>query len=273
MGPDLVLPQELNPPLAVCLPEGGDPMAIQTAVENQLEPFFDRIRLHDELASDEREAIVQAARERLTFANGQDLVSEGDRPMRSMLLTRGMACRYRVRPSGERQLMAMHLPGDFVDLHSFLIKEMDHAVGALTECEIVSFPHELLVKLTERYPHLTRILWLLTLVDGARHREWLVGLGLLSAQQRVAHLFCEIYRRLEVVGLARDLRFHLPITQVALADAVGISAVHVNRVLQELRQRRLIAWDGGMATVHDWQALVAMAEFDERYLHFVREHR
>lgn len=242
-------------------------------LEAQLQSFFGRIRLRDELGFEEQQAIVEAAGERISFAAGTDLVREGDRPARSMLVTRGYSCRYRLLASGERQLMAIHLSGDFVDLHSFLLKQMDHSVGALTECDVVTFPHERLVRLTERYPHLTRMLWLLTLVDGASHREWLVGLGLRSAAQRTAHLFCEIYRRLEVVGLASGYHFSFPVTQAALADAVGITSVHVNRVIQELRQRGLIDWEGGIVTIRDWSALKHAAEFDDGYLHLVRERR
>lgn len=242
-------------------------------LERHLTPFFDRIRLRDELGHEEEEAILHAARERLQFAPGEDLVREGDRPTRSILIIRGMTCRYRLVSGGARQLVGIHLPGDFVDLHSFLLKEMDHSVGALSACDVITFPHENLVRVTERFPHLTRMLWLLTLIDGAAHREWLVGLGVLSATQRAAHLFCEVYRRLEVVGLARDHRFGFPLTQTALADAIGTSAVHVNRVIQELRQKELITWEGGILTIRDWQALSDLAEFDDRYLHLYRERR
>ena len=244
-----------------------------TGLTEQLQTFFGRIRLRDTLGEEEEQALVEAASERITFAAGEDLVTEGDRPTRSILLTRGYACRYRLQKGGGRQLMAIHLPGDFVDLHSLLIKEMDHSVGALTECAIITFPHDRLVRVTERFPHLTRMLWLLTLIDASCHREWLAGMGLLSAAQRTAHLICEIYVRLEVVGLASGHKFNFPITQAALADAVGISAVHINRVVQELRQRDLISWENGLLTIHDWQALVATADFNDRYLHLVKEQR
>ena len=238
-----------------------------------LQPFFRKIMLRDVLGVEEQQAIAAAADQQLHFSAGEDLVSEGNRPVHSMLVARGFTCRYRQLASGERQLTAIHLPGDFVDLHSFLLKEMDHSVGALTDCTIITFPHERLVKVTERFPHLTRLLWLLTLLDGAIHREWLIGMGRLSASQRTAHLICEMYTRLEALGLASDHRFDFPITQAALADAVGISTVHVNRVLQELRQRGLIAWDGGQVSIPDWHGLAGMADFDDLYLHLVREPR
>lgn len=242
-------------------------------VEGLLQPLFRKIMLRDHLGIEEQKAIIAAADRRLDFVAGEDLVAEGSRPVHSMLVVQGFTCRYRLLSDGERQLTAIHLPGDFVDLHSFLLKEMDHSLGALTAATIITFPHERLVRVTERYPHLTRLLWLLTLLDGAIHREWLVGMGRLSATQRTAHLLCETYTRLRALGLASNNRFNLPITQAHLAQAVGISTVHVNRVLQELRQRELIAWDGGEVEIRDWNTLAALAEFDELYLHLVQEPR
>lgn len=238
-----------------------------------LQPFFRKIQLRDQLGLEEQAAIASAAAERMHFAAGQDLVSEGDRPVRSMLLTSGYTCRYRTLPDGQRQITSIHIPGDFIDLHSFLLKEMDHAVGALGPCTIITFPHPNLVKVTEQFPHLTRLLWLLTLLDGAIHREWLVGMGRLSAQQRTGHLICETYVRLKAIGLASGESFAFPITQIALADALGISTVHVNRVIQDLRQSGLIQWENGAVTILDWPRLLEMSQFDDAYLHLVQEPR
>lgn len=240
---------------------------------DELQYFFAKLSIRDSVGADERAAIAAAAGDYTRYAAGDDLVTEGERPGKSLLLTEGFACRYRLQEDGSRQIIAINLPGDFVDLHSFLLKEMDHSVGALSDCAAIAFPHQNLVRLTEQFPHLTRLLWLLTLVEGSSHREWLVGLGLLSAPQRTAHLLCEIYVRLEIIGLASDYRFTLPVTQASLADAIGISSVHVNRVLQELRQLRLVDWKRGMVTIRDWQGLMEAGKFDERYLHLVREQR
>lgn len=242
-------------------------------LDTLLDPFFRKIAVRDHLGAEERAALLEACDQNLRFTAGQNLVTEGSRPTHSMLVVRGFTCRYRVVAEGERQLTAIHLSGDFVDLHSFLLKEMDHSVGALTDCTVLTFPHERLVRLTERFPHLTRLLWLLTLLDGAIHREWLVGMGRLSASQRAAHLFCELYARLHALGLADGHAFHLPIAQTALADAIGVSAVHVNRVIQELRRAGLINWDGGLLRILDWAGLVKAGEFDDIYLHLVREPR
>lgn len=242
-------------------------------IEDLLQPFFRKIMQRDRIGTEEQAALAAAADERLDYAPGEDVVVEGQRPYRSMLVATGFTCRYRMLADGARQVTAIHLSGDFVDLHSFLLKEMDHSVGALTPCSIITFPHERLVKLTERYPHLTRMLWLLTLLDGSAHREWLVGMGRRSAAQRTGHLICELHARLRSVGLADDTSFDFPVTQAAMADAVGISAVHINRVLQELRQQDLIAWDRGVLHIRNRGALAAISEFDDRYLHLVREPR
>lgn len=191
-------------------------MAIDTVdIERLLQPFFAKIGLRDELARDEQQALISAAGEIVEVDAGRDLVKEGERPTRSLLVARGYTCRYRIVPDGARQLMALHISGDFVDLHSFLLKEMDHSVDTLTKCVIVAFPHERLVRVTERFPHLTR----LTLLDSAIHREWLVGMGRSSAIQRTAHLICETYTRLHAIGLVEGKRFAFPITQVALAQS------------------------------------------------------
>lgn len=241
--------------------------------EELLQPIYRKLQHRDVMGPDEQRALAEAADERLVFNTGENLTLEGSRPTHSMLVTSGYTCRYKMLPDGQRQIMAIHLPGDFVDLHSFLLKQMDHSVGALSPSTVITFPHERLVTLTERFPHLTRMLWLLTVLDGAIHREWLVGMGRLSALERVAHLLCEIYSRLVSINIARDNQFNLPITQAALADSAGISTVHVNRVLQELRQGGYLIWDGGMLKILDWDRLKTLAKFDDNYLHLVQEPR
>jgi CRP-like cAMP-binding protein len=243
----------------------------QTA--ERMAPFFRRLLARDNFGEDERQALIDAAEMAVTYEAGQDIVTEDSRPTHSILMTSGFSCRYGVLADGTRQITAVHTAGDFVDLHGLLLKEMDHAVGALTDCTVLAFPHGRLVKITERFPHLTRLLWLLTLLDGAMHRQWLVGMGRLSATQRTAHFICELYTRLSTIGQAHEHAFAFPVTQAALADVTGISAVHVNRVLQELRQSGMIGWEGGQITIKDWEGLAHFAQFDGRYLHLVRESR
>lgn len=238
-----------------------------------LDLFFRKLERRDAIPPEEREALLHAAGAEVTFPAGADLVREGDRPDVSTLVVSGFTTRYRVLSDGQRQITAVHVPGDFVDLHSFVLKEMDHSVGALSACRVIQFPHQRLTTITERYPHLTRLLWLMTLLDSAIHREWIVAMGRRSAGAQMAHLVCELYVRLGVVGLVRDDSFTLPMTQTELGDALGISAVHVNRVLQELRSENLFTWHNQVLHILDWPRLQERAEFDPRYLHLQLEPR
>ena len=153
-----------------------------------LEAFFRKLERRDVLFPKERAALTAAAGAEAIFEAGSDIVREGDRPHQSTLVLSGFCTRYRLLSSGQRQITSIQIPGDFVDLHSLLLKEMDHAVGALSRCHVITFPHDRLVAITEDFPHLTRLLWLMTLIDAAIHREWLVAMGRRSASQQLAHL-------------------------------------------------------------------------------------
>ena len=238
-----------------------------------LDRFFSKLERRDVISPDERRALLDAAGAEASIPAGGDLVREGERPDRSTLVVTGFTTRYRVLSDGQRQITAIHVPGDFVDLHSFVLKEMDHSVGALSACRVIYFPHQALTTITERFPHLTRVHWLMPLLDSAIHREWIVAMGRRSAPGQMAHLVCELFVRLDVVGLVENNRFTVPLTQIELADALGISAVHVNRVMQELRSENLFTWQNQTIHILDWPRLQERAEFDARYLHLQSEPR
>jgi CRP-like cAMP-binding protein len=178
----------------------------------------------------------------------------------------GFAGRIKSLPDGRRQILAIEVPGDFSDLHSFLLKKMDHSIEALSHCEIAKVPHTKLVDITERFPRLTRALWWDTAVDAAVQREWATSLGCRSAYEQIAHLLCELLIRLQAVGLADGNSYDLPITQERLGEAFGLSTVHVNRTLQALRRGQLIISEGGRITIPDVEALKEVAGFDPVYL-------
>jgi CRP-like cAMP-binding protein len=232
-----------------------------------------KLEARDDLSDEERAIIEQMFTEVRLVQAGDDIVRDGDRPRHSTLVVSGVAARYKVLQEGERQITALHLAGDFVDLHSFLLKEMDHGVTAISQCRIATVPHETLAALSVRQPHLTRLFWFLTLLDGALHREWLVAMGRRSAVGQLAHLLCELKLRLGVVGSGDQDSFAMPVTQVDLSDILGLSSVHVNRVLQELRADNLITWKGVNVSILNWDGLRRLAEFDDRYLHIVKEPR
>jgi CRP-like cAMP-binding protein len=236
-------------------------------------PLTKKLLWHGDLSPAERatlDAMIERTKE---IASGEDLVREGDKPSHSILLLSGFAARYTLVDDGRRQIMAVHVTGDFVDLHSFVLKTMDHSVGALTRCRIALVPHDFLQGITERLPHLTRLLWLDTLVDAATHREWIVGMGRRSALEQLAHFVCELYVRLEVLGLVEGASFELPLTQTDLGDALGLSLVHINRTVRELRESGLVGWRGAQVTIKNWDKLAALAQFDPTYLHLNRAGR
>jgi CRP-like cAMP-binding protein len=229
--------------------------------------LFRRIELRVPLVEREKSVLVAAVNRTYIVPAKSEIVHDGARPNVSTVLITGFAARSKHVENGSRQITAIHVPGDFVDLHSFPLKVMDHSVTAVTDCEVATVPHATLANIVATEPNLTTALWLLTLLDGAIHREWLVSMGATSAEAHMAHLFCEMFMRLKAVELTEGNRFLFPVTQHELAATLGLSGVHVNRVLQSLRGQSLIEFDGRQATILDWPGLVALGQFDPTHLH------
>jgi CRP-like cAMP-binding protein len=229
--------------------------------------FFSMVAARDDLSTEEQETIRAAASEVHNFIAGDDIVREGDRPTASTLVVSGVTARYSTVEDGGRQITGLHIAGDFVDLHSFPLQVMDHSVTAITDCKVATFPHEALLKITETSPHLTRVLWLLTLLDGAVHRQWMVAKGRLTAEEHMAHFFSEQFVRAQMAGLAQARRYPLPLTQAQFGDALGLSIVHTNRTLQRLRRTGAVDWEDGVVAIHDWALLRKLGQFDPTYLH------
>jgi CRP-like cAMP-binding protein len=205
---------------------------------------------------------------------GHDVIREGDRPENVHVMLEGFACRYKMLPDGGRQIMAWLAPGDFCDLHIAILGHMDHGISALSDTRIAFVPQAEIDRLTrDAAGALNRAFWWSTLVDEGILREWLVGMGRRSADKQLAHLFCELLFRLRSVEVAKNGSFHFPITQDELADTLGISAVHVNRTLQQLRAEGLITLENKRLTVLDEARLTAFAEFDPNYLHLNKRTR
>ncbi|KAB1071127.1 Crp/Fnr family transcriptional regulator [Methylobacterium soli] len=200
----------------------------------------------------------------------RDIISEGARPENVHLVMEGLACRYKLLPNGQRQIMAFLVPGDFCDLHVAILGEMDHSIGTPWGCSIVEIARATVDELTVHHPRITRALWWATLADEGTLREWLVNMGQREADKQMAHLFCELLVRLQTVGCASEDSFEFPISQLDLADTLGISTVHVNRVAQELRSEGLIIWRSKRLRIPDLARLKAFAEFDPKYLHLKR---
>ncbi len=233
--------------------------------------LVEKLARRDTLSLDERSALVGLLGPERRVPAGTLIIHPGDRPTHSTLLVSGFCARYALTRDGSRQLTEINVPGDFVDLHSLMMKQMDHGIVALSDCVIAPAQHVDLRRLSEQHAHLTRLLWLETVIDGAIHRQWLVTMGRQNAASRLSHLICELYLRLEEAGQASDLRFSAPLTQVDLGDLLGLTPVHVNRVIRDLRGRGLIDWKGAQVTIQDWDALVDLAQFDPAYLRLQRD--
>jgi CRP-like cAMP-binding protein len=232
----------------------------------RFEPFLRKLSARDALSAAEISVLNNAPARPRRFDVGEDLVSEGTKPSESCLLLEGVCARYNILSSGKRQITAIHVPGDFVDLHSLLLERMDHGVAALTTCQAVYVQHEYLIEIIESQPRLGRLLWKSTLIDAAIHRQWLVAMGARQAFGHMAHLFCELFLKLRAVGLTVGFGFPLAITQEQMGDALGLSVVHTNRTLKELREADLLTWHGREVTIMDWPGLQRAADFDATYL-------
>ncbi|AMB46714.1 Crp/Fnr family transcriptional regulator [Methylobacterium sp. AMS5] len=210
-------------------------------------------------------AIVEAGT-RLIPA-GTDLICEGDRPEGMIAVTEGFACRYKLRANGARQIAAYLIPGDICDFDTSVLNRIDHTIGTLSGCRVARIGPEAGRELRQR-PALARSLRKVALVEEATLREWLMNIGRRSAVERLAHLLCELLVRLRAVGLASGNSFDLPITQIDLADTTGMTSVHVNRSLGELKRAGLIERKGKRVTLCDLPRLVELAEFRSNYLNW-----
>jgi CRP-like cAMP-binding protein len=225
-----------------------------------------KLRAFGPMTAEEEALLLRATRDEHKFCRGEDLVREGSRPTYSTLLVSGMAGRYNITSEGKRQITSVHVAGDFVDLHSFVLKLMDHSIAALGDCRTIAVPHAALQDIIERSSRLAKLLWLNTLVDGATHRRWLVAMGRLPARQHLAHFICEIFIRYRAIGQTDGMKFELAMSQSDLGDTLGLSAVHVNRSLKELRSEQLVTWERNAVTIRDWDRLQLFADFDPTYL-------
>lgn len=238
-----------------------------------IESLLLNLESRDVVSEAEKSVLKSIITRQRVFESDEDLVREGSRPAYSTLMLDGFAARYKVLDDGSRQFTSLHIAGDFVDLHAFPLKIMDHGIVALSPCRVAFADHADLKIVTETAPHLARLLWLDTLIDGAIHREWIVGMGRKSKKAHLAHLICELFVRLQIVKKTDGQSFHLPLSQLELADVVGISVVHLNKTLQSLRREKLLTWVNRTITIVDWEALKEFAEFNPLYLNLSVEAR
>jgi CRP-like cAMP-binding protein len=223
-----------------------------------------------DLTEEDRRAFLDLPLNVKVFEADTDIVREGERPTDCCVVLSGFVCRYKLLADGRRQILGFYIPGDLPDLQSLHLDVMDNGLGTLVTSSVALIPHETIRDLLARRPSLAAALWRNTLIDAAMFREWMIGIGRRSAYQRIAHLLCELQVRLKAVGLANENGYDLPVTQSELGDALGLSTVHVNRVLQDLRSDGLVILRGGSLRIPDWDALQSAGDFDAAYLHLKR---
>jgi len=225
-----------------------------------------RLSRFTSLSDEEARRLGDAAIQTVRLGPEKDVVRAGDHPEACHVLLDGFACRYKLLPDGKRQILAFSVPGDLLDLDGFIAGPMNYNVGTLAPCTLAVVPHAALLAVTTAHPRLARALWRDTALDAAIFAEWVANVGRRSAYQRIAHLLCEVFTRLTQVGLAREAGFDWPVTQAKLGDATGLSDVHVNRVLGELRRDGLIRLHGRSVLIDSWDGLRAVGGFDPGYL-------
>jgi CRP-like cAMP-binding protein len=245
----------------------GESVMLHSSELDSMDMLVRRLESIADLSREERQALRSLPVRIRTLKAGQDIVHDGDQPTQCCLVVEGWAFRYKLVGAGQRQILSFHVPGDMPDLLSLHLHTMDHSLATLTEATVAFISHDIVHDLIARHPNIGALLWRNTLVDGAIFRQWIVAIGRRPAFPRIAHLFCELYLKLEAVGLAEGHQCTLPLKQGQLADALGISNVHVNRVLKDMRGKGLVTMKGSALNIHAWDKLVQIAEFDDAYLH------
>ena len=230
-------------------------------------PFVRKLSGLADLLPEDVDAIEAVTAHPHRYGARQDLIREGDETGPMFVVLEGWICRYKILPSGTRQIMAFLMPGDACDLHIKLLAEMDHGIQAVTAARVATVSQTAMEALMHGRPNVARAMYSAQLVDEGIMRAWIVSMGRRSAVERVAHLICELYLRARDIGLTHGQEFSLPLSQLILADSLGMTAVHINRVLKELRLTGAMALSRGNVKIIDPGKLVRLAGFDENYLH------
>jgi CRP-like cAMP-binding protein len=229
--------------------------------------FVERLRGLAELTADDISALENITSRPRRYAARQDLIREGDETGSLFVVLEGWACRYKILPNGTRQIVAFLMPGDACDLNVKLHAKMDHGIQAITTAMVASVSRAEMGPIMHGHPNIARAMYTSQLVDQGVMRAWIVSMGRRSSTERMAHLICEIYLRGRSIGLTEGDVFALPLTQQVLADTLGLTTVHVNRLLKELRLAGAITATRGTLTIKNPVRLAGFAGFDENYLH------
>ena len=228
--------------------------------------LFLKGRLRQQLTDAAKSKLEGTLGEPELIADGTTICRRGEPCTRSTLLLEGFMLRTIEAEKG-RHIVSIQVPGDFVDLHGFALKWLDHNLVSVGKACVAYAPHDALESIVHDMPGLTRVLWFSTLLDAAIHREWILKMEQLNADGRVAHLLAELWHRLNFVGLANEDGYDLPLTQIDLADTCGTTAIHMNRIIGQLRKQGLVEFRSGRVTIPDRHRLEEFAHFSPEYLY------
>jgi len=231
-----------------------------------MNPFISKLQRYAHLADDEVAALRRATAASKKVGARVDLIREGDRPGPVLVMLEGWAVRYKILPGGSRQIMAFLMPGDACDLHVGMLAEMDHSIQTLTAARVAAISGPDMTAMMKAHVGIAQAMYIAQLADEGTLRSWIISMGRRSSMERVAHLICEIYVRGHWTSVSKD-ELELPMSQTVLADALGMTPVHINRMLKELRESGLVAMRRGCITILKPAELAATAGFDENYLH------
>ena len=229
--------------------------------------FVEKMRGYAPLSDDEVKVLSDASRHGRKYLAGHDLIREGDEPGPVFVVLGGWAIRYKILPGGSRQIISFLMPGDFCDMHVAVLAEMDHSIATLTKATVATISRQEIEALVEVQPNLVKAFWWTQLVDEGVLRAMIVSMGRRTGLERVAHLLCELSFRMRNIGLASDEHCEMPFSQIVLADAVGLTPVHVNRVVGTLRRAGALKVTAGTLIVANLARLAEIAGFDDNYLH------
>ena len=229
--------------------------------------FVAKLAGHRQLSSEDMGLLDSVSGTQRDVPARHDLIREGDKPGPIFIILKGWACRYKLLPEGTRQITSFLMPGDCCDLHASVLDRMEHSIATLTPVRVARVSRKEMEDLIETRPAIMRAFLWAQLVDEDTLRAWIVSMGRRDSVQRVAHLMCELYVRALNIGLAVGDRFEMPLTQIVLGDALGLTPVHVNRVLRKLRVNGVMSLSRGSLVIADVAKLALVAGFDDNYLH------
>ena len=238
---------------------------------NPLQLLVRKLELQSALDEEDRQAILSLPYTLRTLEPQSYTIREGDAPTHCAVLVSGFAYRQKLTGEGARQILALHIPGDALDFQNIFLDEADHSVQTLTRAEMAMVPRAEFQKLTRSRPAVAHAILGTILVEASIFREWVLNVGRRDSRTRLAHVLCEFAVRLEAQGLADEYGYELPMTQEQLADAVGLTPVHVNRTLKALEAEGLISRNRRNVSFPDWQRMRDVGDFNQRYLHLARQ--